>query len=116
MNNENQKKYQIFQLEEARWIDGEVRKFIPKWMQWVVEKNGRNFLGRMGHFLVDFVWIGTLQRIKIKRSQDTVILGGKGFRQGMDHGYKIASIRTKVQRRGKEIAEKKFNVDITFKK
>lgn len=112
----NDQKYLNFQMEEARWLDGVVRAYIPKWMQWVVEKNGRNIIGRLGHFFVDVFWIATVQGIKIVRNQDTAILGGKGWRQGMDHGYKITHVRTRVNRRGKEVASHKFSVDITIKK
>lgn len=116
MLNTNDQKYLEFQMQEARWLDGVVREFIPKWVQSVVEKNAQNFLGKIGHFLVDFLWIAKFQGIKISRSQDTVLPGGKGFRPNIDHGYTIAAIHTTVQRRGKEIAKKKFSVGITIKK
>ncbi len=117
MNPDNQKKYMRFEMEEAKWLDSMVRQYIPKWMQWVVEKNIRNVIGRIGHVLVDVVWIKIVQGIKISRNQDTVILGGtKGWRKGMDHGYKISHITTRLNRRGKEIAFKKFHLDITIKK
>lgn len=116
MNIENQKKYAEYAMEEARWLDSIVRPFIPKWMQWLVEKNSKNIFGRLGHFFVDYFYIAHVLRITITRNQDTVVLGGKGFRPGVDHGYKIVAIRTKVSRKRKEIAEKKFNLDIIIKK
>ncbi|OLS15982.1 MAG: hypothetical protein RBG13Loki_0359 [Promethearchaeota archaeon CR_4] len=113
---ENQKIYQEFVLEEARWLDGIVRQFIPKWVQWIIEKNSKNVIGRLGHFLVDYFLIGKILGIKITRNQDTEILGGKGYRQGMDHGYKILAVRTTVARRGKEIEQKRFPLGIHIKK
>jgi len=115
MNEENQLRYQRFQLEEAKWLDGIVRPFIPKWMQWVVEKNNKNVIGRMGHFIVDFFFIGKILGIKITRNQDTEILGGKGFRPDVDHGYVIKNIHVTVFKRKKEIAKQTFQVNIHFK-
>lgn len=111
----NQRKYQQFVLDEARWLDSEVRKFIPRWVQWVVEKNAKNFIGKVGHFLVDHVLISLILRIEIKRNQDTEILGGSGFRPNVDHGYKILAVRTKVLRAGKEIAERRFPLNMIIK-
>lgn len=103
-------------MDEAKWLDSIVRQFIPKWMQWIVEKNAKNVIGRLGHFVVDFIWIGKVQGIKIKRNQDTTILGGKGYRPNVEHGYRIDSVRTTISRRGKEIATQKFSLDIIIKK
>ena len=111
---ENQKKYQKFMMEEARWLDGVVRELIPKWIQWLVEKNNTNILGRVAHFFVDYFFIPKFLGIKITRNQDTEILEGKkGFRP--QQGYKILAVRTKIFRRDKEIAERKFPVGIHIK-
>lgn len=110
----NRVKYLEFQMKEAQWLDSIVRPMIPAWMRWFAEKNQGNLFGRLSHFLVDVLWIKLFLKIHIERGQDTVILGGKGFRQGVDHGYKISNIRTKVMKRGKEIAQQKFSVDMHF--
>lgn len=116
MTPENQRKYLAFQMEEARWLDSQVRPLIPKWMQVAVEKNGHNFFGRMGRFIVDFVWIKYVLGMEIERNQNTVLPGGKGWRQGVDHGYVIKSVTTRMKRRGNEFAAKEFAVGIAIKK
>lgn len=116
MNEKNQQIYQDYIFEEAKWLDGIVRQHIPKWIQWCIEKNQKNILGRAAHVLVDRFYISKVLGISITRNQDTEILGGKGFRQGVDHGYMIKAVRTKVMQRGEQIAEKRFPLNIHITK
>ncbi len=111
----SQSKMMRFQMEEAQWLDSIVRPLIPNFWKRLVEANSGNRVGRILHFLTDVVYIDRVLGIKISRSQDTDVLGGKGFRPGMDHGYKIARVHTTVHRRKKVFAEKTFNVDILIK-
>lgn len=110
-----QQKMNEFQMEEARWLDSVVRPLIPEWMRWVVEKNKKNIIGRIGHFLVDYFYIRNFLGISITRSQDTTVLGGKGFRQGIDHGYRIDQVRVTVFRKKTEIAKQNFKVGLIVK-
>lgn len=113
---ENQKKYQEFIMSEAKWLDEVVRELIPKWVQWFVEKNNKNILGRVSHFLVDYFFIPKFLGITITRNQDTEILEGKkGFRPEVAQGYKIIAVRTKVLRKNKLLAERRFPVGIHIK-
>lgn len=110
-----QRKMARFQMEEAQWLDSIVRPLIPNVLKRMVEANTGSWLGNVLHWLVDVIFIDHVLGIKISRSQDTVVLGGKGFRPNVDHGYKIARVHTTVHKRGVEFAQKTFNVDILIK-
>lgn len=101
-----------FQLTEAKWLDEIVRPMLPSWLKNAVESRSGTKIGELLHFLVDRVVINDLLGIRIERSQDTTVLGGNGFRQGVDHGYRIDRVRTTVKKRGREIAKREFPVNI----
>ena len=113
---QNERKYSQFVMYEAQWLDSIVRPHLPSFVTRPVEALSGTMVGRGLHFLVDFFIIGKILGLKIKRSQDTVVNGGPGFRPNKDHGYKIANVRTTVYMRGKEIAQKAFPVDLHFTK
>ena len=106
---------QKFQFAEAQWLDSVVRPMIPTLLVKLIDRNKHNVLGRLGHFLVDYFYIARVLGIKITRNQNTTLLGGRGFRQGVNHGYRVDRIRTTVLRRGKEIAQQSFALNIIIK-
>lgn len=118
MDPESKRKYWQFQLAEAIWLDGEMKKILPRWVSWCVKSAGgsQSVIGRILTFTVDFLVIGKILGFKITRAQDTTLLGGKGFRKGVDHGYRVDRVRTKLFKRGKEFAEQSFSLGIIIKK
>ncbi len=110
-----QRKMLQFQMEEAKWLDSIVRPLVPKFWKRLVEALSGTRAGRVLHYLTDVVYIDHMLGIKITRSQDTQVLGGKGFRPGVNHGYRISRVHTTVLRRGKEFAKKTFDVNILIK-
>lgn len=114
LSDANKRAMAAARMEEARWLDKMVRGFIPPFLIKLTYKNERNWFGRFLHVFTDYVIITCLLRIKIKRAQHTTLLGGKGFRPGIDHGYKIG-FTTSITKAGKEIARQRFDVQAVFK-
>lgn len=119
-----------FEMEEAQWLDSVVRPLLPHFIKKPVETLSGTALGRLLHFLVDYFIIAKFIGLRITRSQDTVIMGGKGYRQGVDHGYMVKNVHTTVSKRAwrsvsfkkilprfekVEIAKKTFNIGIIIK-
>lgn len=112
--NENDQKLIAFQIEEARWIDSVVRPHIP-----ALFRNYKAFLGkgsqgifkRLQHFLIDYVLIARIIRIRVVRNQDQEMLGGKGYRPGFSK-TRLNRIRTVVFKGKTEIAQKAFQIGI----
>lgn len=104
-----------FTLDEAQWLDSIVRPMLPNFLVKMVEKVSHTpYLapfGRLLHFFVDWIIIGKLLGLKIKRQRHTELQGGKGFRPGYQRGI-LKAIETVVEKRGVEIAKKKFSLNI----
>lgn len=102
-----------WQFEEAKWLDGIVRPMLPQFLVYLVEGliqiKGLKWLGRFVHVLTDTIYIGLILRLRITRSRELEVQGGKGFRPGHARS-KVRAIRTKVERKGKVVAEKSFPV------
>lgn len=102
-------------MAEAMWLDSVVRPYLPAWLKSQVEKRSGTRLGRALHFLVDYFILGKWLGLKITRGQDTEVLGGNGFRPGINHGYRIKQVRVTVEMRGKEVAKKTFPLNLVIK-
>lgn len=112
---DDQRKMVRFEMDEAQWLDSIVRPMIPNFWRRLVEANSGNRVGGILHFLTDVIYIDRVLGIKISRSRDMVMLGGKGFRPSMNHGTRIANIHTTVTKRGVEFAQKTFALNIIVK-
>jgi hypothetical protein len=112
---EIQQAYTRFMLEEAQWLDSEIRKFLPNLLIVVVSfldrAPGLRWLGGLCHFLVDYVVISAILKIKITRNEDRSWLTGKGYRAGKTQ-IRLDRVRTKIHKSGVEIAERAFPIGV----
>lgn len=105
-----------FEREEAFWIDTIVRPLVPKWLakfKRSISLGHQGYLKLAFHFLIDYFYIGTILRIRIKRGKNDEIFGGRGFRPGHEKVL-LKSITTRVTRAGKEIGRKDFGIGIYY--
>lgn len=111
---DNQSKTLFFQIEEAKWIDSVIAPLLPQRLARFVKKNGNNLPGRLAHFVVDYFYIGKWMRVRIERSRQMELIGGKGRKGFRDAPQKmmVKTITSKIYYRGTAIAQKAFDVQI----
>lgn len=100
-----------FAGKEAEWLDGQIRQYFPAWLIDLANDPRMRMKNRLAVAALGIIlkWKG----IEVQRSTHYGMKNGKGFRPGVTI-QTIEGVTSRVVRKGKIVAEKRFEMNIVI--